>query len=142
MSDKISDQVLKKLNTKAFSVLGGLFLIAGGFVMCIFGLTADGSIDLKSAFLDGNIKTGSVGLMSMFLGTVLLTFLNLPFRSYKGEEVKLIVDGHEVTTKGVSYRKLQEVIKAVRNDFPRRNDAVQTVSNQLEVSNGINEKSK
>ena len=79
--------------------------------MCIRGLAATGSIDLKSAVFEGKIETGSLGLLAMFLGVVIVLVMNL--RSpFKGQEVRLVVNGNKISAKGMSYRKLQELVRA------------------------------
>lgn len=109
------DTIIEKINTRGLSMLAALIMIAGGIYMCIKEITTTGKIDLKTAFLEGQIETGSLGLMSMFLGVVVILALNYRSQPYKGQEVELVLDGTEVKAKGLSYRKLQEIVSAVNN---------------------------
>lgn len=51
--------ILAKSNTRAFSMLCAIILISDGLSMCAFGLSGSGSIDLKAASFEGNLRTGS-----------------------------------------------------------------------------------
>jgi hypothetical protein len=103
---------LSKLNTRAGSVLCAFVLICAGIYMCFSGLTATGSIDLKAALFEGQVKTGSLGILSMFLGVVIILTLNVTgTKPYDGQEIKLIVNGSEIVGKGLSFRKLRELVR-------------------------------
>jgi uncharacterized membrane protein YgaE (UPF0421/DUF939 family) len=92
-------------------MLCSFVLICSGVYMCIRGLAATGSIGIKSAVFEGKIETGSLGLLAIFLGVVIVLVMNLrsPFR---GQEIRLVVNGNEISAKGISYRKLQELVRA------------------------------
>jgi hypothetical protein len=56
------------------SPLAGLICIVMGIVAIFRGLRADGAIDL-AALAKGKVKTGSMGLLLLFFGSVLITAL-------------------------------------------------------------------
>jgi len=109
--DELISYVLAKLNTRSASMLCAVVLVCGGICMCFADLTSKGSIDLKAAILEGNVETGSLGIMAMFLGVVIVLALNLT-RPYSGQEVKLVINGNEITGTGLSYRKMHDLIQA------------------------------
>jgi len=111
MNDDAIDNWRAKLNTRAGSMLGALILLCSGVYMCFSDLSAKGAIDLKAAFIEGKIETGSLGLMTIFFGVVIILALNLN-KPYKDQEVKLIINGNEISGKGLSYRKLKELINS------------------------------
>lgn len=103
--------VLSRLNTRAASMLCAFVLIGGGIYMCFAGLSAAGSIDLKAVFVEGKIQTGSLGLLAMFLGVVIVLALNHHRYPYLGEEIKLVINGNEIVGKHLSYRKMRELVQ-------------------------------
>lgn len=115
------DNLLEKLNTKAFTMLSALILIVSGIQMCLCGLNETGSINLKTTFFEGEIETGSLGLMAMFLGVVIILALNFKSPPCKDQEVKIIINGNQVTGKGLSYRKLKELITIAAEDSNKTN---------------------
>lgn len=83
--------------------------------MCFKDLKTTGKINIKAAFVDGQVETGSLGLASMFLGVIVILILNHrsePYRSepYKGQEIEININGNNITAKGLSYRKLKEIV--------------------------------
>ena len=90
-------------------MLCALILICSGVYMCILDLRATGAIDLKAAFFQGSIETGSLGLLAMFLGVIVVLALNLN-RPNKGQEFRIVLKGREISASNLSYRKLRELI--------------------------------
>ncbi|MBN2715963.1 MAG: hypothetical protein JXX14_08905 [Deltaproteobacteria bacterium] len=106
--------VLAKINVRAFAALGGLILIIGGIFMCMSGLSATGVIDLRSAIVEGKIETGSIGLMSMFLGVILMMVLNIKWRRSAGPEpIKISIEGDKIECEGFSHSKLAKVLETI-----------------------------
>lgn len=112
----IIDEILHKMNVRSFSMIASLILIVGGIYMCFHDLVSNGKIDIKAVFVDGQIETGSLGLMAMFLGVIIVLALNYRGQPYKGQEVNINLNGNEISTKGLSYRKLRDIIKAASNE--------------------------
>lgn len=110
------DTIIEKFNTRGLSMLSAIILIISGIYMCFHDLKATGKIDLKTTFVEGQIETGSLGLMAMFLGVFIILVLNYRSQPFKGQEVELIVNGNQIKTKGLSYRKLKELVSATTND--------------------------
>jgi hypothetical protein len=108
----IKRYLLEKLNTRAFSMLCAIILICSGAYMCFIDLNVKGVIDIKSTIVEGKIETGSLGLMAMFLGVIIVLSLNLN-KPYKGQEIKIVTNGHEVTGTGLSYRKMRELVAII-----------------------------
>jgi hypothetical protein len=77
--------------------------------MCLAGLSASGSINVKAAVLEGKIETGSLGLLAMFLGALIVLAMNI---RYGSQEIKLSVNGNEITGRGLSYRQMRELVEA------------------------------
>jgi hypothetical protein len=80
--------------------------------MCLLDIRAKGAIDIKAAFIQGKIETGSLGLMAIFFGVLIVLALNLN-KPYSGQEIKIVVEGKEITGKGLSYRKMRELIATI-----------------------------
>ena len=108
--ESIINRLIDKLSIRAFSMLAALILIVGGIYMCFEGLQAKGKIDLQTALVEGQIETGSLGLMAMFLGVIIVLSLNLFGQRFKGQEVHIIKNGNTFVGKGLSYRKMKEIV--------------------------------
>ena len=89
--------------------------------MCFQDLTSTGTIDIKATFVQGKVETGSLGIMAMFLGVLIVLALNLN-KPYKGQKIKIVINGHEITGKGLSYRKMRELIAAVTEKDPENRE--------------------
>jgi hypothetical protein len=109
--NQLTEKLLAKINARACSMACAIVLICGGMYMCFSGLIATGSIDLKTAIFEGRIQTGSLGLFSMFLGVLIVITLNLG-KPYGGQVIKLNINGNEVVGKGLSFRKVRELVQA------------------------------
>jgi hypothetical protein len=101
--------ILERFNTRAASMLCAFVLICAGIYMCLAGLSASGSINVKAAVLEGKIETGSLGLLAMFLGALIVLAMNI---RYGNQEIKLSVNGNEITGRGLSYRQVRELVEA------------------------------
>ena len=112
------DIILNKMNTRAFSMLAALIMILGGIYMCFEDLRVNGKIDLKTALVEGQIETGSLGLMVMFLGAIVILVLNYKSQPFKGQEVQISINGNQITGKGLSYRKLKEIVAVATDKEP------------------------
>jgi hypothetical protein len=124
----LKHHLFAKLNVRAFSVLCALILICAGAYMCFKDLSATGTIDIKAAFMQGKIETGSLGIMAMFLGVLIVLALNLN-KPYKGQEIRIVINGHEITGKGLSYRKMRELVAAATQKAPE---------SKLEITQPVN----
>lgn len=102
---------IDKLNVKSFTILSSLILIIGGLVLCLKDLRVNGSINIKTALVEGQIETGSLGLMIIFLGVFVLIIVNLKktIIPFDNQVVELTINGNKIKTKGLSYRKLKEI---------------------------------
>lgn len=106
------NDLLTKFNTRAFSMLTAIMLTVGGIAMCFSQLNQTGEINIKAAFVEGKIQTGSLGLMTVFFGVMIVLAMNLN-RPYKGQEIRILLDGKEVSGKGLSYRKVRELMAVI-----------------------------
>lgn len=59
--------------------------------------------------------------MAMFLGVLIVLALNLN-KPYKGQEIKIVINGHEITGKGLSYRKMRELIVAAAKEASKNKE--------------------
>ncbi len=55
-------------------LLGGFGLFALGGWLLYLGISADGSVDIKSTILSGTLKTTSAGLFICFFGMIVIVF--------------------------------------------------------------------
>jgi hypothetical protein len=55
-------------------LLGGFALFALGGWLLYLGVSADGSVDIRSALLSGTLKTTSAGLFICFFGMIVIVF--------------------------------------------------------------------
>lgn len=108
----LASVLVARFNARAASVLCAFVMICSGIYMCMLGLSAAGSINVKAAVVEGKIETGSLGLLVIFLGVAIVLALNLA-KPYAGQEIRMMVDGKEVVGKGLSYRKMRELVRAV-----------------------------
>lgn len=111
----VIDKILLKITVRSFSIIGALILIISGIYMCLNDLAGTGRIDVKAVFIDGQIETGSLGLMTIFLATIIILALNYGNRPRKGEKVTIRKGDFEITTNDLSYRKLSEIIAYALN---------------------------
>lgn len=94
------------------SVVGSL-LVVSGIVMSFVGVESRGVIDIKSAVISGKVETGSLGLLLIFLGVILLIVLVRTRREIKKtvrhQEKGTVVDWSRWET-GDPYAELIETI--------------------------------
>ena len=64
--------VVDRTGTKSIALLISAILAVAGVVMIGFGLRNDGSIDLKAAVVEGRLKTGSIGVLIIFMSTFIV----------------------------------------------------------------------
>jgi hypothetical protein len=119
----LADSLISKCNTYALGMFCAIVLICGGLYMCMLDLTAHGSIDLKTTFVEGKIETGSLGLMAMFLGSVVslvITIARSRAAPFHGQEMRITIDGNEIVAKELSYRKMKELLELARHANTRQ----------------------
>jgi hypothetical protein len=88
--------------------------------MCFSGLIAKGAIDLKAALFEGHIEAGSLKLFAMFLGVLsILALIVSKHQPYDGQEIKMVVNGNEFIGKGLSYRKMRELVQVANATKPK-----------------------
>jgi len=114
MKDLFKELLFEKINTRSLSMTAALLMICSGIYMCIIGLSEKGVIDLKTAFIEGKIETGSLGLMVMFLGIVVILALLIRRHPHQGEEINFIISDNTVSTKNLSYRKVEKILKVLQ----------------------------
>ena len=64
----LAETLLEKLNVRSGSLALAGLMVVGGIAMALMGLRDDGQVDLRTPFLTGQLKTGSLGVLVMFLG--------------------------------------------------------------------------
>lgn len=104
-----------KIHSRSISMISALILIVSGVVMCAKDMAVDGSINVKSAFIEGALETGSLGLMVIFVGLIIIIGLNFDTKPYKGQEIELEFDGIKLKGKGLSQHKIKELIEAIKS---------------------------
>ena len=72
-----------RLNSRSFATAIGAVLIAAGFYLVVKQVSAEGSLDLKAACLQGKLESGSVGLFFMFCGVIVVIAALMLRRSSK-----------------------------------------------------------
>ena len=66
--------IIDKINVKSASLLISFVTIVSGIIMVILQIKDEGFIDIKSAVISGQIKSGFVGITLIFLGVVICLF--------------------------------------------------------------------
>ena len=102
--------VLDKLHTRSVSLIIALVMVISGIYMCTKGIVEKGSINLKSSVVEGTIETGSLGLLVMFLGVIIILAALRRVHPHEGEEISVTIDGNEIKMKNLSKRKVDEVL--------------------------------
>ncbi len=108
------EPILAKIHTRSVSVLTAFLMVLSGIYMCIQGIKDKGLINIKSSIVEGTIETGSLGLLIMFLGVVIIIAALKRVHPHEGEEIHLVVDGNEVKMKNLSKRKVDEIISTIK----------------------------
>ena len=57
----VVEKLLQKIHTRSVSVFAAIVMIIAGIYMCLNNIANQGSIDIKSSFIEGKIQTGSLG---------------------------------------------------------------------------------
>ena len=96
-------------------MISALVLIISGVVMCAKDMSVDGKINVKSAFIEGSLETGSLGLLVIFVGFIIIIALNFDTKPYKGQEFELDVEGIKFKGKGLSQHKIKDLIEAMKS---------------------------
>lgn len=110
----LKDFLKNKLHTRSLSTLSAVSLILGGLIMCAKDMAVDGQINIKTAFVEGTIETGSLGLMVIFIGLIIIIGLNFDSKPYKGQEFELEVDGIKLKGKGLSQHKIKDLVEGAK----------------------------
>ena len=102
------DMVMDKLNVASCSLLSAVAMIFAGIYLCISQINEAGAIRLDSLVFSGEIQSGSLGLMVMFLGVmvVLAGVLGRRPAGPKHETIEIEVNGAKVVCTGLSFRKV------------------------------------
>jgi len=66
------DKILSKINTNSASLFIAFVMSISGIYMCFQKLSHDGYIDIKSAVVSGRLETGSVGLLVIFISSIIV----------------------------------------------------------------------
>jgi len=69
---KIPESILDRINVKSVSLLVAILMIMSGIFMIMLGIKDDGFVDIKSALVNGQIKSGFVGVILVFFGTLIV----------------------------------------------------------------------
>ena len=69
---KLMDSILNRINSRSMAMAVAVFLISDGLFMLMRKIEGTGSIDMKTSFLEGKLESGSVGVLFMFCGFVLV----------------------------------------------------------------------
>jgi hypothetical protein len=93
---------LRRINTRALTLLVALILSVGGLLLVYLGIKDDGFIDLKSAFIEGKLRSGLVGVTIIFLSVVLcLACVLVPIRK-EPYTIEISHGGHRIKWSGSS----------------------------------------
>ena len=63
--------LIRRMNVKAVAMVTALFLVVTGSIMIVMGIRDNVAIDLSSAFLEGQVKSGLVGIALIFFAVVI-----------------------------------------------------------------------
>lgn len=102
-----------KLNVKSGLLTISLVLCVAGLLMCFSGLQANGSIDVKSAILEGKINTGSLGLLVIFISLPLAYFAKQV--SLQEKHVEFYHRDLKVTAANMSEREWAHIVNCVKD---------------------------
>jgi hypothetical protein len=81
MADMSMRQSLaRKLNVRSAALMIAAMMVLFGCLMVKQGLRDDGAIDIRSPFLSGQVKSGFVGVLLVFMGMVITTTVVLRHR--------------------------------------------------------------
>jgi hypothetical protein len=73
------DVLLRKANPKAFAMVFAFGLLLTGAAMIFQGIKDEGAIDIKAAFITGQVKSGFVGVLLIF-GSIIVCVATLHYR--------------------------------------------------------------
>ena len=68
------EYILSRFNAKAAAMLIAFLLACGGIAMIFLGIRETGSLNVKTPFLTGELKSGFVGLFLILIGVLLAIF--------------------------------------------------------------------
>ncbi|MBA3569721.1 MAG: hypothetical protein H0W28_10315 [Pyrinomonadaceae bacterium] len=69
-----TEYMLSRFNAKAAAMLIALLLACGGIAMIFLGIKETGTLDVKTPFLTGELRSGFVGLFLILIGMLLAIF--------------------------------------------------------------------
>jgi hypothetical protein len=100
-----TELLLPKIHVRSTLAIGSVTTIIFGNLSIIMGFKDDGFIDIKSAIIEGHIRTGAIGVLVVFLGIVTSLALIV---SYVGKKrtVEYEIDGiGKVRITGVTHMR-------------------------------------
>lgn len=116
---KFLENVIQRIETKALALLLALVLAIAGIAMIYSALRDDGVIHLRAALIEGELKTGSVGVLVLFLSTVIT--LSCIWRPAKPHTF-------EVTHGNRSFKWTAKVGSVDHNLIARLQDVIKTLN--------------
>jgi hypothetical protein len=82
--------------------VSSLIINLTGCLLIYFGVRAEGSIDFKTAFLEGRLETGMVGLVVVVIGMI-ISLAVLRTQKATGRTIEIdLPDGRKIYLKGVN----------------------------------------
>lgn len=112
MAQSLFDKLIQKIHCRSIIVLTAFILIISGIYLCTKNISQGGSINLKTTILEGNIETGSLGLLVIFLGAFIIIIISFTLSpGAKREEIELTKGKNKIIGKNLSYRKIKDILK-------------------------------
>ena len=94
---KESNNVRNTQIIKTMVVVSGIILILAGIIMILMDIKSEGSISIKTPFIEGSINATYVGLLVIFLGVVLE--LGAILKSYQFSKRNRIIESPDFKVK-------------------------------------------
>ena len=71
MHDGSVEYILSRVNVRAGAMFFAIVLAIAGICMVYDGIRGAGSIDFKTVFGEGKLKSGHVGILVLFIGSII-----------------------------------------------------------------------
>ena len=137
--DTVFSFLSKKVNVRGISMLIALVIAISGSVMIYKGIKDEGAIDIKSPFVSGQLRSGFVGVVLIFLASAICITGLMTRGERPRQKIKLRKGDMELEWDGDLYywnesRNILDIVDSITQMVLKEGTAISTDANVLHMT--------